>query len=386
MWNLFQSLLSPDTYMPHGSCYLWQTPLVALHAISDGLVAIAYFSIPALLAYFLWQRRDLPARFSRIFILFSAFIILCGLGHALDVWTLWHPAYWLAGVERAATALVSCYTAAEMVVLLPRFLSLKTPEQLAAVNRELEREVAERRKAEEALQNIVSGTAAVTGEAFFPMLAQHLAQGLEVDYVLISEMVEAGSDARLQPLAFWASDALAMPTSVPLTGTPCEQAIGEGGVCYSEQVCAQFPEAAWLAELQVSSYLGVPLLEEDGKAIGSLCILHRQVLAADARTRDIVQVFAARAAAELQRQRAAAALACVNEELEARVQARTAELLAANATLTREIQTRTAAEQALKANQLFLDRLLNAVSDPIFVKDRQHRWIALNDAFCRLMN
>lgn len=131
MWKLIENIFSPSQYMPHGYCYLWQTPLVWLHVVSDILIAIAYFSIPTMLIYFVCQRRDVP--FLRVFFLFGAFIISCGIGHLLDVWTLWHPAYWLSGLERAFTALVSCYTALELFVLLPRFLSLKTPEQLAIV-------------------------------------------------------------------------------------------------------------------------------------------------------------------------------------------------------------------------------------------------------------
>lgn len=32
-----------------------------------------------------------------------------------------------------------------------------------------------------------------------------------------------------------------------------------------------------------------------------------------------------------------------------------------------------------------LYHILNFVADPIFVKDRQHRWVFLNEAFCRFM-
>ncbi len=149
MWPLLKSVFSPDRYMPHGNCYLWQTPLVGLHAVSDILIALAYFSIPALLFYFVRKRQDVP--FSNVFVLFAAFIVLCGFGHLLEVWTLWHPAYWLSGIEQAATAVVSCYTAAAMVTLLPQFLELRSPEELAAINRELEKEIGERRRAEAAL-------------------------------------------------------------------------------------------------------------------------------------------------------------------------------------------------------------------------------------------
>jgi two-component system NtrC family sensor kinase len=143
--DLLSTLFSPGQYIPHGHCYLWQTPLVWLHIVSDLLIAIAYFSIPTMLIYFVYKRSDVP--FSKVFMLAGAFIVLCGIGHLLEIWTLWHPAYWLSGIEKAMTALVSCYTALQMVELLPRFLSLRTPEQLEAVNKELEKLLQEQKVA-----------------------------------------------------------------------------------------------------------------------------------------------------------------------------------------------------------------------------------------------
>ena len=151
MWELLKELFSSTQFIPHGHCYLWQTKLVWLHLLSDLFIAIAYFSIPAMLLYFIHERQDIP--FQGIFALFGAFIILCGTGHLMEIWTLWHPTYWLTGIEQAITALVSCYTALQMVTLLPQFLALKTPEQLEAVNRELQSEIGERQRAEEALRN-----------------------------------------------------------------------------------------------------------------------------------------------------------------------------------------------------------------------------------------
>ncbi|HIK39500.1 response regulator [Thermoleptolyngbya sp. M55_K2018_002] len=150
MFNPLKGLLSSEQYIPHGHCYLWQTPLVSLHVVSDALVAIAYFSIPAILIYFVRKREDLP--FPRVFFLFSAFIVLCGIGHLFDIWTLWHPDYWLSGLERALTAFVSCYTAIQLVELVPQFLSLKSPEQLERLNRQLAAEVEQRKQAESLLE------------------------------------------------------------------------------------------------------------------------------------------------------------------------------------------------------------------------------------------
>lgn len=136
MLEVLKAVFSPDQYMPHGMCYLWQPALVTLHVISNLLIAAAYFSIPVLLVYFVAKRKDVA--FSGVFLLFGAFIIACGVGHLMDIWTLWHPAYWLAGVMRAVTAAVSVYTAVQLVNLIPQALSLPSPAQLEAANVELE--------------------------------------------------------------------------------------------------------------------------------------------------------------------------------------------------------------------------------------------------------
>jgi signal transduction histidine kinase/ActR/RegA family two-component response regulator len=133
-------------FIPHGHCYLWQTNLVWLHALSDGLTALAYFSIPITLFYFVRKRTDLP--FNWVFLLFGAFIVACGSTHAMSIWTLWHPDYWLSGMIKATTAAVSMYTAIMLIPLVPRALALPSPAQLEAVNQSLLAEVQARQQAE----------------------------------------------------------------------------------------------------------------------------------------------------------------------------------------------------------------------------------------------
>jgi PAS domain S-box-containing protein len=40
------------------------------------------------------------------------------------------------------------------------------------------------------------------------------------------------------------------------------------------------------------------------------------------------------------------------------------------------------AEEALKESKDYLNQILNSITDPIFVKDREHRFVLVNDAFC----
>jgi two-component system, sensor histidine kinase and response regulator len=149
MGSFLARLFSSD-FMPHGYCYLWRPEIVWLHAGSDSVIALSYYLIPLMLLYFVRRRQDLP--FNWMFVMFGVFIFGCGTTHLMEVWTLWHGTYRLAGVIKALTAVASLATAGLLVPLIPRALALASPEQLRAANLELEKEINERRRAEGELQ------------------------------------------------------------------------------------------------------------------------------------------------------------------------------------------------------------------------------------------
>ena len=80
--------------------------------------------------------------------MFGAFIIGCGTTHLMEVITSFAPVYWFSGLVKLMTAVVSLATAAALVPLVPRALSLRGP-------RELEREIQERRQAEERFRGLL---------------------------------------------------------------------------------------------------------------------------------------------------------------------------------------------------------------------------------------
>src|SRR6476469_7205415 len=112
MLELLRNLLATNSFIPHGYCYLWKSELLSLHIVSDLSIALAYYSILIALLYFIRQRQDVPFRW--MFLLFAAFMISCGTSHLMEVWTLWHPAYWLSGFIKAIAAFMSCYTAVKL--------------------------------------------------------------------------------------------------------------------------------------------------------------------------------------------------------------------------------------------------------------------------------
>jgi PAS domain S-box-containing protein len=150
MQEFLQNLFTTELFIPHGHCYLWKPGLVWLHLVSDSVIALAYYSIPITLIYFVRKRVDLP--FDWIFLLFSTFIVACGTSHLMAVWTLWYPTYWLSGAIKAITALVSLCTAVLLVPLIPKALALPSPAQLEAVNLQLQQQISDRQRVEAALQ------------------------------------------------------------------------------------------------------------------------------------------------------------------------------------------------------------------------------------------
>ncbi|MFN6559312.1 MAG: PAS domain-containing protein [Nostoc sp. ChiSLP01] len=152
MHDFVVNLFSTGSFIPHGHCYLWKPGLVWLHIISDAIIALAYYSIPLTLFYFVRKREDLP--FSWIFLLFAAFIVFCGTTHIAEIWTLWHPTYWLSGILKAATAMVSLFTAIELVPLVPQALALPSPLELRLANKALSAQIEERLAVENQLRRL----------------------------------------------------------------------------------------------------------------------------------------------------------------------------------------------------------------------------------------
>jgi PAS domain S-box-containing protein len=151
MTSFLSWLMSPQDYMPHGMCFLWQPELIALHVVSDSLIALAYYSIPIALIYFALKRTDLA--FPSIFVLTGLFILACGTTHAMSVWTLWYPDYRVDGGIKAVTALLSIGTGVAIWKVMPLALQLPSTAQLERANGLLGAEIGQRQRAEAAMRD-----------------------------------------------------------------------------------------------------------------------------------------------------------------------------------------------------------------------------------------
>ncbi len=153
MLEFLQNLLSSTGFEPHGHCYLWLPEILWLHVLSDWFIALAYYSIPTALIYFAYKRRDIAYRW--LFVMFGAFILLCGTTHLMDIWTVWHATYRLEGIVKLATAVISVATAMLLWPLIPTLITLPSPAQLEKTNSELQKQIIERQQAERQFRELL---------------------------------------------------------------------------------------------------------------------------------------------------------------------------------------------------------------------------------------
>ncbi|WP_197525500.1 sensor histidine kinase [Pseudobythopirellula maris] len=143
--SAFGWIFDTSPYPPCWRCGQWTAAIGWLHIVSDLLIWLAYMAIPVGLAFYAGMLRKGPYR--GILCLFCAFILSCGVTHLMEVVIFWWPAYGLAGVLKAMTAVVSIGTVIAMARMLPFALTFRSPKQLEeeVSQRTRELELSERR-------------------------------------------------------------------------------------------------------------------------------------------------------------------------------------------------------------------------------------------------
>ncbi|WP_375770053.1 ATP-binding protein [Archangium gephyra] len=199
-----------------------------------------------------------------------------------------------------------------------------------------------RMRTEATLQALLEFTLAEPGPDFFQVMVRQLSQALGVTCALVGEL--DGSAVR-KLACFNLGDFCELPPYT-LAGTPCEITVDQAICHYPDGVAARFPEDTMLHEQGLRSYLGAALRDSRGQPIGVLAILNDKPLEARQLDYALINAFAVRAGFELERRRQ-------RDEME--------------------------------RSRDLLQKTLDSVPEPLLVKDRGYRWIAMNSAFCRLM-
>ena len=168
------------------------------------------------------------------------------------------------------------------------------------------RDITDGERAGKALRHIIEGTASATGTAFFRALTLNLAQATGLGRAMVAEILPDGRHARA--LAYWAGEEFRQGMVYLLEDAPCREVIAHGEACFLDGVAELFPHDLALAMNGIRGYYGARL-ESAGKApLGVLVVMDGSPIRNRAEIASLVKIFAARAAAELERLRAEAKL------------------------------------------------------------------------------
>ncbi|MGH8657967.1 MAG: PAS domain-containing protein [Gammaproteobacteria bacterium] len=136
----------------------------------------------------------------------------------------------------------------------------------------------ERSEVEESMLHIAKGVSAATGETFFRSLVEHLARSLEADHAFIGELMENKLE-RVRTIAVYAHGQIVDNFEYGLTHTPCRQVVSQSMCSYPSGVQQLFPKDRLLADMKVEGYVGTPLFDSSGRALGLMVVLYSRPIA-----------------------------------------------------------------------------------------------------------
>jgi two-component system NtrC family sensor kinase len=185
------------------------------------------------------------------------------------------------------------------------------------VNQQLFDEVDRRKLAEASLRQLTDITSKTRGDEFFRVLVRELAAALEVCYVIVGRLVrdEQGHECN-QTLAVWAGNDYLPNMRYGLENTPCSNVADQSMCFHACHICAEYPLDTLLVDMQAESYIGMPMIDTEGKTLGLLVALDKQPIDENKRllALSLLSIFAARCAAELQHRDREVALEHLVEE------------------------------------------------------------------------
>ena len=151
-----------------------------------------------------------------------------------------------------------------------------------------------------AIHTILEGTATETGEKFFAALVKNLAIVLDIHTALITEYDSTKKE--LHTLASWINGEWQYDSIYHIAGTPCAPVIENADlVHFPDNLQSMFPDNSIIKKSNLTSYMGVPLKDVNGVVLGHLAVMDDEPMQEEPTGLALFQIFAARAAAELQR-------------------------------------------------------------------------------------
>jgi PAS domain S-box-containing protein len=165
----------------------------------------------------------------------------------------------------------------------------------------------ERESVDQALRAAALAVSSARGESVFVELMRYLASILRVECAFVSRF-EPDDPEALRIVAMVQEGEVVRDLRYRIAGTPCETIVGGQFHVYPSGLRERFPDDAAAQAQGVESYAGFPMTDSSGAPLGAVSIASRQPLRHVERIESMLQIFAVRAAAELEQLRSNEAL------------------------------------------------------------------------------
>jgi diguanylate cyclase (GGDEF)-like protein len=201
----------------------------------------------------------------------------------------------------------SVYVAGFAYIALALFMSLnlglelrERTLELIQTGNSLRSEIERRRRSDRAIHHLAAGAAAETGDRFFEHLVLELAQLFSAEYTFVA-VLDAEHPGSAREIAVCARGSLATGARRNLEHSAWGAAIGYAAVVMPRAARAKHPLDPLLQAWEIESLIAMPLNDAGGAALGVIVVMHRETMDDPARVVEILEIFGARAAAEIQR-------------------------------------------------------------------------------------
>ncbi len=153
-----------------------------------------------------------------------------------------------------------------------------------------------------------------TGTEFFSSLVTFIANKTNIDYVFVGELTENEKNIfTIKTIALANRGKLVPNIEYPLPDGPCEQVIQGTLYNYPNQCKITFPKNQTLVQFNVEGYVGYPLFDIDGKAIGLVAVMHEKEISNPDYVAALLKIVAKRTEYEMERNKITHQLHIQNE-------------------------------------------------------------------------
>lgn len=154
------------------------------------------------------------------------------------------------------------------------------------------------------IENTARGVSAISGQSFFEALVTHLARIFDAKYTFIGLLNDESAHREIKTIALSAAGEIVENFSYSLKDTPCDDVYGQDTCAICSGVQELYPDDILLQEMDIEGYIGAPIFDPQGSPLGIMVVLDTKPLERVDQYKSILEIFAARAGAEMQRMHA----------------------------------------------------------------------------------